>query len=239
MWCVPLCLHGLWFGIPCEALARSREADSDQIRYWFNGLGRGVPSHNTSWEAHLNHVSSLASSVGTNKRPCTLLERLIFMRPAHPYPHWGGYVEAHVRTGYRLPSSLSGGPFGSDPNKKTPPHLGAVCGNDINHDSRTFLFLEPRQQGDEISTVVCGLTRQSPPVDVAVATSGAAGDVPATAVPATALEIAELWGQMHHLVGIYQGLQAQLAIQPALTVPPPPEQQAELSRRRSRTPQAP
>ncbi|MQL93108.1 hypothetical protein Taro_025729 [Colocasia esculenta] len=29
-WCVPLCLHGLWFGFPCEASARSREADSDQ-----------------------------------------------------------------------------------------------------------------------------------------------------------------------------------------------------------------
>ncbi|MQM19856.1 hypothetical protein Taro_052870 [Colocasia esculenta] len=44
MWCVPLCLHGLWFGIPCEASASSREADSDQVRYRFNGLGRGVPS---------------------------------------------------------------------------------------------------------------------------------------------------------------------------------------------------
>ncbi|MQL74903.1 hypothetical protein Taro_007289 [Colocasia esculenta] len=43
MWCVPLCLHGLWFGIPCEASTRSWEADSDQVRYWFNGLGRGVP----------------------------------------------------------------------------------------------------------------------------------------------------------------------------------------------------
>ncbi|MQL73338.1 hypothetical protein Taro_005686 [Colocasia esculenta] len=43
MWCVPLCLHGLWFGIPCEASARSREADSDQVCYRFNGLGRGVP----------------------------------------------------------------------------------------------------------------------------------------------------------------------------------------------------
>ncbi|MQM00381.1 hypothetical protein Taro_033123, partial [Colocasia esculenta] len=30
MWCVPLCLHGLWFGFPCEATGRSREADSDQ-----------------------------------------------------------------------------------------------------------------------------------------------------------------------------------------------------------------
>ncbi|MQL91237.1 hypothetical protein Taro_023836, partial [Colocasia esculenta] len=26
------------------ASARSREADSDQVRYQFNGLGRGVPS---------------------------------------------------------------------------------------------------------------------------------------------------------------------------------------------------
>ncbi|MQL94779.1 hypothetical protein Taro_027443 [Colocasia esculenta] len=43
MWCVPLCLHGLWFGIPCEASARSREADSDQVHYQFNGLGLGVP----------------------------------------------------------------------------------------------------------------------------------------------------------------------------------------------------
>ncbi|MQL83651.1 hypothetical protein Taro_016146 [Colocasia esculenta] len=42
MWCVPLCLHGLWFGIPCEASARSREADSDQVRYRFNGLGRVI-----------------------------------------------------------------------------------------------------------------------------------------------------------------------------------------------------
>ncbi|MQM00999.1 hypothetical protein Taro_033746 [Colocasia esculenta] len=44
MWCVSLCLHGLWFGIPCEASARSREVDLDQVRYWFNGLGRGVLS---------------------------------------------------------------------------------------------------------------------------------------------------------------------------------------------------
>ncbi|MQL83508.1 hypothetical protein Taro_016006 [Colocasia esculenta] len=29
-WYVPLCLHRLWCGIPCEASARSREADSDQ-----------------------------------------------------------------------------------------------------------------------------------------------------------------------------------------------------------------
>ncbi|MQM17411.1 hypothetical protein Taro_050378 [Colocasia esculenta] len=29
----------------------------------------------------------LAPSVGTNERPCALPERLIFMRPPHPYPH--------------------------------------------------------------------------------------------------------------------------------------------------------
>ncbi|MQL99208.1 hypothetical protein Taro_031926 [Colocasia esculenta] len=40
MWCVSLCLHGLWFDIPCEASACSREADSDQVRYQFNGLHR-------------------------------------------------------------------------------------------------------------------------------------------------------------------------------------------------------
>ncbi|MQL82143.1 hypothetical protein Taro_014607 [Colocasia esculenta] len=45
MWCVSLCLHGLWFGIPCEASARLREADSDQVCYRFNGLGRGIPPH--------------------------------------------------------------------------------------------------------------------------------------------------------------------------------------------------
>ncbi|MQL77374.1 hypothetical protein Taro_009772, partial [Colocasia esculenta] len=32
---------GLLCGIPREASARSREADSDQARYWFNGLGQG------------------------------------------------------------------------------------------------------------------------------------------------------------------------------------------------------
>ncbi|MQM14636.1 hypothetical protein Taro_047569 [Colocasia esculenta] len=31
------------FGIPCETSARSREADSDQVHYRFNELGRGVP----------------------------------------------------------------------------------------------------------------------------------------------------------------------------------------------------
>ncbi|MQL82497.1 hypothetical protein Taro_014978 [Colocasia esculenta] len=43
-WCVPLCFHGLVCGIPYEASARSRETESGQARYRFNGLGRGVPS---------------------------------------------------------------------------------------------------------------------------------------------------------------------------------------------------
>ncbi|MQL85753.1 hypothetical protein Taro_018271 [Colocasia esculenta] len=48
-WCVPLCLHGLWFGIPCEASAPSREADSDQVCYRFNRLGRDVPPQKLKW----------------------------------------------------------------------------------------------------------------------------------------------------------------------------------------------
>ncbi|MQL95133.1 hypothetical protein Taro_027796 [Colocasia esculenta] len=43
-WCVPLCFHELVCGIPLEASAHSRETDSGQARYWFNGLRRGVPS---------------------------------------------------------------------------------------------------------------------------------------------------------------------------------------------------
>ncbi|MQM21692.1 hypothetical protein Taro_054737 [Colocasia esculenta] len=49
--CVPLCLHGLWCGIPCEASARSRETDSDQKfemadrRDW--GGGGDDPEENT------------------------------------------------------------------------------------------------------------------------------------------------------------------------------------------------
>ncbi|MQL91871.1 hypothetical protein Taro_024488 [Colocasia esculenta] len=40
---VPRGMPQALFGIPCEASARSQEADSDQVRYWFNGLGRGIP----------------------------------------------------------------------------------------------------------------------------------------------------------------------------------------------------
>ncbi|MQM22075.1 hypothetical protein Taro_055123 [Colocasia esculenta] len=43
-WCVPLCFHRLVCGISCEASARSRETNSGQARYWFNGLGRGFLS---------------------------------------------------------------------------------------------------------------------------------------------------------------------------------------------------
>ncbi|MQM21188.1 hypothetical protein Taro_054219 [Colocasia esculenta] len=78
-----------------------------------------------------------------------------------------------------------------------------------------------------------------PPVDVAIAPAVGPGDVPAAAVPATAKEMVELQGQMQHLVGICQGLQAQLSRRPALVIPLPPEQRAESSRRWSRTPPAP
>ncbi|MQL91082.1 hypothetical protein Taro_023688, partial [Colocasia esculenta] len=78
---------------------------------------------------------------------------------------------------------------------------------------------------------------QVPPVDVVITPTGGVPIAAAPAiVPATAQEVAELLGQMQHLAGVCQGLQAQLARQPALVIPPPPEQQAESSRRRSRAP---
>ncbi|MQM19026.1 hypothetical protein Taro_052026 [Colocasia esculenta] len=64
MWCVPLCLHGLWFSIPCEASARSREADSDQVRYRFSGLGRGVLSE---WYQSKKSLKWLIEEIGVVK----------------------------------------------------------------------------------------------------------------------------------------------------------------------------
>ncbi|MQL75447.1 hypothetical protein Taro_007820 [Colocasia esculenta] len=54
--------------------------------------------------------------------------------------------------------------------------------------------------------------RRSPPIDVDIAPAGANNDVPApvAAVPETALEVAELRGQMQQLMGVCLALQAQL-----------------------------
>ncbi|MQM01479.1 hypothetical protein Taro_034238 [Colocasia esculenta] len=76
MWCVPLCLHGLWFGIPCEASARSREADSDQVRYRFNGLGRGVPSQLVS-EHEISEMADRRDWGGGGDDPEESTQRLI------------------------------------------------------------------------------------------------------------------------------------------------------------------
>ncbi|MQM11133.1 hypothetical protein Taro_044038, partial [Colocasia esculenta] len=76
MWRVPLCLHGLWFGIPCEASARSREADSDQVRYWFNGLGRGVPSQLVS-EQEISGMADRRDWGGGKKDPEESTQRMI------------------------------------------------------------------------------------------------------------------------------------------------------------------
>ncbi|MQM13241.1 hypothetical protein Taro_046163 [Colocasia esculenta] len=76
MWCVPLCLHGLWFGIPCEASARSREADSDQVRYRFNGLGRGVPPQLVS-EQEISRMADRRDWGGGGDDPEESTQRMI------------------------------------------------------------------------------------------------------------------------------------------------------------------
>ncbi|MQM04178.1 hypothetical protein Taro_036975, partial [Colocasia esculenta] len=73
---------------------------------------------------------------------------------------------------------------------------------------------------------------QVPPVDENATLVGATDNVPISGVHATTQEIAELRGQVQYLVGVCQGLQAQLARQPTPTIPPQLEQQAKSSRRR-------
>ncbi|MQM16114.1 hypothetical protein Taro_049069 [Colocasia esculenta] len=109
------------------------------------------------------------------------------------------------------------------------------------HGSRTILIPERRKQGDEVPPVVRGLSPPIPPGDVAIAPAGANHDVPAppAAAPATALEVAELRGQMQQLTGVCLALQAQLAGAAAPAVSLPREQQGVSSHRRSRIPLAP
>ncbi|MQL68390.1 hypothetical protein Taro_000668 [Colocasia esculenta] len=76
MWCVPLCLHGLWFGIPCEASARSREADSDQVRYRFNGLDRGDPPQLVS-EQEISEMADRRDWGGGGDDPEESTQRMI------------------------------------------------------------------------------------------------------------------------------------------------------------------
>ncbi|MQL81033.1 hypothetical protein Taro_013493 [Colocasia esculenta] len=61
MWCVPLCLHGLWCGIPCEASARSWEADSDQVRYRLTGLAEAFRH---SWYQSKKFLEWLIEEIG-------------------------------------------------------------------------------------------------------------------------------------------------------------------------------
>ncbi|MQL75906.1 hypothetical protein Taro_008282 [Colocasia esculenta] len=76
MWCVSLCLHGLWFGIPCETSVRSREADSDQVRYRFNGLGRGVPPQLVS-EQEISRMADRRDWGGGGDDPEESTQRMI------------------------------------------------------------------------------------------------------------------------------------------------------------------
>ncbi|MQL77403.1 hypothetical protein Taro_009803 [Colocasia esculenta] len=104
----------------------------------------------------------LAPSVRMSERPCALPERLIFMRPAHPYPHWGGYVEQEL---YLFSQE---GPFkGQNPkhedNTSWEAHLNHVSSlassvGRCSHGSRTILLPEHREQGDEISPITHGVS---------------------------------------------------------------------------------
>ncbi|MQM20174.1 hypothetical protein Taro_053188 [Colocasia esculenta] len=76
MWCVPLCLHGLWFGIPCEASARSQVADSVQVRYRYNGLGRGVPPQLVS-EQEISEMANRRDWSGGGDDPEEGTQRMI------------------------------------------------------------------------------------------------------------------------------------------------------------------
>ncbi|MQL78877.1 hypothetical protein Taro_011294 [Colocasia esculenta] len=66
----------LWFGIPCEASARSREADSDQVRYQFNGIGRGVPSQLVS-EKEISEMADRRDWGGGGDDPEESTQRII------------------------------------------------------------------------------------------------------------------------------------------------------------------
>ncbi|MQL88494.1 hypothetical protein Taro_021051 [Colocasia esculenta] len=111
-------------------------------------------------------------------------------------------LQALVRTGARLPIFSSGGLFGSGPNRNTLPHLALSVG-------RTSAMAHGRSSHQNLGSQATR-SRQSradsrdrvPPVDVAIAPTGGPGDVPAAVVPATAQEMAELRGQVQHLVGI-------------------------------------
>ncbi|MQL81174.1 hypothetical protein Taro_013634 [Colocasia esculenta] len=68
--------RSLEFGIPCEASAHSREADSDQVRYWFNGLDRGVPPQLVS-EQEISGVADRRDWGGGGDDPEESTQRMI------------------------------------------------------------------------------------------------------------------------------------------------------------------
>ncbi|MQL88920.1 hypothetical protein Taro_021486 [Colocasia esculenta] len=60
--------YGLVNGIPCESLARSREAESVQARYWVNESRRRGPLHTPPLgEKHYCHRSNNTNVPGLQK----------------------------------------------------------------------------------------------------------------------------------------------------------------------------
>ncbi|MQL77781.1 hypothetical protein Taro_010196, partial [Colocasia esculenta] len=146
-----------------------------------------------------------------------------------------------VLTGDRLPSLSLVEARLAQAQTGLPHHIWRRLWERRSHGSRTIFIPEHRKQGDEVPSVAKGLSPPVPPGDVAIAPADANHDVLAqpAAAPATALEVAELRGQMQQLTGVCLALQAQLAGAAAPEISLPRERQAESSHRRSRIPPAP
>ncbi|MQL75419.1 hypothetical protein Taro_007794 [Colocasia esculenta] len=136
-----------------------------------------------------------------------------------------------------------------DPLRFAPPRtlksrlfFGAVCGNDVAMARGRTSYQNVGSRATRSRHSRAESLQRSPPIDVNIAPVGANNnDVPAPAIaaPATAMEMAELRGQMQQLTGVCLALQAQLVGPPAPAVPLPRERQAESSHRHSRVLPAP
>ncbi|MQL75555.1 hypothetical protein Taro_007910 [Colocasia esculenta] len=224
-----------------EVAPKGFRAGSLAYRTVVTAPGHDLP-HQGAWAAWQPNGRRSLNSSRYARAPRRLLR--------HDLPnvaHVGLATNAYKSTGlcpHQRPSSLShssGGPFGSGPNRITPPHLAPSMGIDVAMARGRSSYQNMGSRATRSRQSLGASRRRSPPGDVAVATAGANHDAPAptTAAPATALEVAELRGQKQQLTGVCIALQAQLAGAAAPAVSLPRERQAESSHRRSRVPLAP
>ncbi|MQL72688.1 hypothetical protein Taro_005030 [Colocasia esculenta] len=138
-----------------------------------------------------------------------------------------------------FPLYPSEGPFGFGPNRESPPYIWHRLWErhqpwlvDIPL-TRTLAIGQRALASHAWARVIKPLLPTTKLPLVGVIDNG-----PTAGTPTVAQKVAELWGLVQQLVGICQGLQAQLARQPALIVPPSSKQQAESSRWRPLAPSA-